>query len=175
VTPEEVWRRKSDEELLAASTRLAEYTDSGQSIIRGEIRRRDLTVTTDSSTDQGESADDTRLGTVPAAVSQGAHAYVARLWRGEVSLPITYWLWGFLGNALTRILIVIVLLATNASVALSIGLAVLYLAYCAFIIVAIWRSAGRYTGRRIWRDLARFSLALLLITWLADRLFWLTD
>lgn len=40
MTPEEVWRQKSDEALLAASTRLAEYTAEGQVVILAEIQRR---------------------------------------------------------------------------------------------------------------------------------------
>jgi hypothetical protein len=34
------------------------------------------------------------------------------------------------------------------------------LVYYAFIMVAIWRSAGRYQGRRIWMTLARVSVIL---------------
>jgi hypothetical protein len=39
----------------------------------------------------------------------------------------------------------------------------LYLAYCAFIFVAIWRSAGRYESDRTWGYLARLSLVLTLL------------
>ena len=46
MTLEELWGRKSDEELLVASTRLAEYTESGQRIILGEMRRRNLAAVT---------------------------------------------------------------------------------------------------------------------------------
>lgn len=37
---EEIWRRKTDEELLQASLRLDEYTDEGQDVILAEIERR---------------------------------------------------------------------------------------------------------------------------------------
>jgi Domain of unknown function (DUF4234) len=42
MTPEEIWRRKSDEELLAADVRLSEYTELGQRIIVAEMERRGL-------------------------------------------------------------------------------------------------------------------------------------
>jgi Zn-dependent protease with chaperone function len=40
MSSEEIWRRKSDDELLAAAQRLDEYTEQGQSVIRAEIERR---------------------------------------------------------------------------------------------------------------------------------------
>ena len=161
MTPEEIWRQKSDEELLAASTRLAEYTESGQRIVLGEIRRRALAVTADASMDQVDS-DEMWLSPVSARVNQESQLYVVRLWRGEISLPVTFWVWGVLCDTLLRILIVVVLIVTtNRSMTLGIGIVVLYLAYCLFIIVAIWRSSGRYIGRasgEIWRGFHwRFS------------------
>jgi hypothetical protein len=36
LTPEDVWRRKTDEQLLAASEQLADYTEEGQRAILGE-------------------------------------------------------------------------------------------------------------------------------------------
>src|SRR5881394_1339624 len=43
---EAVWRGKSDDEVLEASTRLDEYTDEGREIILAEAVRRDLNVST---------------------------------------------------------------------------------------------------------------------------------
>src|SRR5437588_583171 len=42
MTPEEIWRRKSDEELLAANVRLSEYSELGRQIIVAEMDRRGL-------------------------------------------------------------------------------------------------------------------------------------
>ena len=39
---EEIWKQKSDSELLAASRQLADYTEVTEQIIRAEIRRRKL-------------------------------------------------------------------------------------------------------------------------------------
>ena len=174
MTPEEIWRRKTDEELLAASTRLVEYTEQGQHVILDEIRRRELAATAVASMNQAES-DDVGLAAVSAEAARKSEPYVVRLWRGQVSLPVTYWVWGFLGNALTRLLILVLILVSNRSIVLGFAILLFYLAYCVFIVVAIWRSAARYTGPRIWRDLARFSLVLLGIIWVVDRFLVLTD
>jgi hypothetical protein len=40
MTPEEVWRRKSDEEVEAAGAQLNEYIEEGERIIRAEMHRR---------------------------------------------------------------------------------------------------------------------------------------
>jgi len=40
--PEQIWRRKSDDEVIAAVASLADYTDEGQQIIVAEARRRGL-------------------------------------------------------------------------------------------------------------------------------------
>jgi hypothetical protein len=39
---EEIWRGKSDDELLKAREELSEYTEEGERIIRGELQRRGL-------------------------------------------------------------------------------------------------------------------------------------
>ena len=40
--PEEVWRRRSDGQLIAAARSIGDYTDDGVAIIRAELRRRGL-------------------------------------------------------------------------------------------------------------------------------------
>jgi len=42
MTPEDIWRQKSDEELLAANVRLSEYSELGRQIIVAEMDRRGL-------------------------------------------------------------------------------------------------------------------------------------
>ena len=154
MTLEELWGRKSDEELLVASTRLAEYTESGQRIILGEMRRRNLAAVTADSMIRDELRE-TTFDAPLARVDQTWQSYVARLWRGEVSLATTYWMWGVLFGGLIRVVSFVLLIVTSANVAVAIGLIVLYLTYCVFIYVAIWRSSSLYGGPRIWRDLAR--------------------
>jgi hypothetical protein len=40
---EEIWRRRSDEQLLEAAQRLEDYTDEGRRVIRAELLRRGMT------------------------------------------------------------------------------------------------------------------------------------
>ena len=105
------------------------------------------------------------------APEQGLDArrgYMVRLWKGAVSLPVAYWAWGVVGNGAWNILIELASPTDNSALVLS--LAALSMLYYVFIFVAVWRSAGRYRGNRIWADLARVSLALGLIRTVA-RLF----
>ena len=84
---------------------------------------------------------------------------LARLWRGEIGLARTYWLWGALvGGGIGAIL------AFSASIGLLNGnrflLAVdqaFSIIWTPFIAVAIWRSAGNYKGRTTWKVLARIN------------------
>jgi hypothetical protein len=160
MTPEEIWRQKTDEDLLAASTRLDEYTDVGQRAIVAELQRRresglliEPVPAHDSSSIDLTATPEPRLGS--------RHGIVGHLWRGDVSLPRTYWAYGVVGNLIWRILIVLAIGAINRSLLLL--LLLLYLSYCVFISVAIWRSAGRYKGDRTWGHLARLSLVLALL------------
>ena len=165
MTPEEIWRTKSDEELIAASMRLDEYTAAGQRIILAELqRRRDSGVLSGTRIDDYASAVNHSNGTADET-SDTRHGFIARLWRGEVSLPITYWVWGVAGNIGWKFVIALAL-ATDMGM-LALLFALLYIVYLVLIFVAIWRSAGRYRGNRIWADLALISLALGLITTVA--------
>ncbi len=46
MTPEEIWHRKSDDEVTDAAAHLAEYTESGRQIIEAEMRNRGLALPT---------------------------------------------------------------------------------------------------------------------------------
>ncbi|HXP30230.1 MAG TPA: hypothetical protein VN832_04010 [Stellaceae bacterium] len=96
-------------------------------------------------------------------------SYLLRHWRGELSLPVAYWINGWLGD------IPIILLATGAGLlirvpalvkpALAAGMAVWVLAFLVSIwqLVGIWRSAGRHVGRggrKIWAVLGQVSVGL---------------
>ena len=45
MTPEDIWRRKSDDDVIVALMNLGEYTQVGQRVIRLEAARRGLEVT----------------------------------------------------------------------------------------------------------------------------------
>jgi hypothetical protein len=170
MTPEEVWRMKNDDELFAASNRLSEYTEVGQQAIVAELeRRRSLGLISDIvTTDVRADTDDSDLTSrrdvdIQDGVQNGV---LISLWRGDVPLWRVYWVCGVLTNFLW--LVVIALAAATNIQLLEFVLVVLNVIYSLFIMVAIWRSAGRYAGNRIWGDLARVSVALGLLRAVGD-------
>ena len=93
--------------------------------------------------------------------------FVARLFGGDVSLPITYWVFGALiGNFAFQILFQIIELnyiditTTRIGAWSLIGFYWLAIGYNIFMIIAIWRSAGKYQGKAIWAGLARAAVVL---------------
>jgi hypothetical protein len=78
VTSEEVWRRKSDDDLIAASARLGEYTDAGRQAIEAELQRRRASGL------QNESILMNDVAVVDSSVTEdvASKILVARLWRG---------------------------------------------------------------------------------------------
>ncbi len=85
---------------------------------------------------------------------------VAALWRGQVPLAKTGWLYGVVGLMLLIVpAILIPVLGFGFSMwELLLALSVATLLYAAFIAVALWRAAGNYRGRRAWRLLAKSSV-----------------
>ena len=88
--------------------------------------------------------------------------FIARLWRGELSLGAAFWDVAVIGA-------LVVNLSTTFAFVLLIGegltLAAFVVGYACSVpynllaAVAVWRSAGRYQGPRVWPVLAR-ALAL---------------
>ncbi len=150
----DVWRRKSDEQLLAASRVLEEYEEGARVAILDELRRRqdDGTLSTDL--------------TVSASAAPEAHpvegSLLRRLWHGDVPLRQTFWVAGLATNLAFRVgLVILASLPRNGLVeTVAIALALVYMAYLVFSAVAIWRSAGQYRGAPSWRNLARLWVIL---------------
>ena len=82
-----------------------------------------------------------------------------KLWKGEVALVVAYWAYGVLGNIALRVLAIF---APPLPV-VQIPLVCLALAYLIVTSVGIWRSAGRYSGQKIWAVLARIVVAVNVI------------
>lgn len=91
---------------------------------------------------------------------------VRRLWRGEVPLARAFWDFGIIGgtalNALTTVLS-LALLAADGLETVALAAFVLPVPYNLLIVVAVWRSASAYQGRRLWAGLARLAI----IAWAA--------
>ena len=95
--------------------------------------------------------------------------FLTMLWRGEVPLGRTYWVFGvlFLGLlALPGYFIVPGSSGIEPQASIVFGrmaYAIFVFAYTVFISVAIWRSAGRYEGPQIRAVLARVMVVVGLI------------
>jgi len=156
VTPEDVWRAKSNEELIAASLRLSDYTEVGQQVIAAElVRRRESGMMSEALS--SDDASDEASTDAPGQVTAVPRGYVRRLWHGCIPLFTTFWAWGVLANVVS---VVVVAAVAAAKIQLLLMIVVfLNLGYAVFVSVAIWRSAGRYSGKRIWAELARIAVA----------------
>ena len=98
-----------------------------------------------------------------------SNSYIARHWRGEMTLPRSYWINGVLifGFGINLFVAAIsfaaaVALANSGAVVVLIVAASLALNIVGYIwaLVGTWRSAGRYTGPKVWSILARIAMAL---------------
>ena len=94
---------------------------------------------------------------------------VGDLWRGDIPLVKTYWLFGVVvGICFAMVFFWVNYLSTGLAEGFGpvfiLGLMLLYFVYTAFINVAIWRSAGKYQGPRRWAILAKI---MVMISWAA--------
>lgn len=85
-----------------------------------------------------------------------------RLWGGEVSLPIAFWINGVaVLIAATLILRVVLMRLAMAGVAdflfISTGVAAIARSHQVLAAVGVWRSAARYAGPKVWPILARIA------------------
>jgi len=85
---------------------------------------------------------------------------VRRLWSGDLPLNKAFWnyaiFWGLLLNLVTHGVFLALLLNDANSLLLALSFA-LPIPYNVLVIVAVWRSAGRYSGSKKWADLARVA------------------
>ncbi|HLI65928.1 MAG TPA: hypothetical protein VKU90_06150 [Caulobacteraceae bacterium] len=103
------------------------------------------------------------------AAASKRRSFIVRHWRGELSLPRSYWIDGVLifGLGINILFIVaticaVVLLHGSPALmtaALLTALAVQVLVYI-WAVVGVWRSAGRYAGPKVWSILARVVVVL---------------
>ena len=83
---------------------------------------------------------------------------VTALWRGEVPLAKTGWLYGLVGLLLAPLTLLSGFGLAHGAKPLLLTLSAATLLYAPFIAVAIWRSAGNYRGKFAWRLLAKGSV-----------------
>ena len=108
--------------------------------------------------------------------------YFMRLWRGQISLPMTYWVWGvfitFIVTLITGFLFgILTQNQTLTSNILTIGMGVIVLLYSFFILVSIWRSATNHDGSRLWANIAKVivvinSFLIMKEGYIESKVFW---
>lgn len=90
-------------------------------------------------------------------------AMIRNLWTGDVSLARTFWEFAVIYG------LVLNLAATAAALGmasagqpgwLALAVHLLPLPYTVLVLVAVWRSAARYAGRKLWAELAPPMAAL---------------
>lgn len=101
--------------------------------------------------------------------------FIARLFCGEVSLPITYWVFGVLiGNVAFQIILKIIefnyleIIISEVGAWSVMGFYWGAIGYSIFMSIAIWRSAGKYQGRAIWAGLARVAVVCGILVLIAS-------
>ncbi len=91
------------------------------------------------------------------------------LWRGDVPLVKTYWLFGvvagiFFNISFTYIEFQSAAFSAGLGAIFVFGFVVFYFAYTAFISFGIWRSANKYQGLQRYAIFAKFTVILGLIS-----------
>lgn len=71
-------------------------------------------------------------------------------------------LYGLMVNVLCS-LVSMILMSAAAPTALAMGIYFLPLPYNILVLVAVWRSAGRYQGPKKWADLARLTIVVWIV------------
>ena len=106
---------------------------------------------------------------IPGVIHKGIKrmmGHLANLWRGNFSLPVTYWLWGALGVAIAYLPLLFIALTSGFSSNDSFSLIIVYFFICGsyhFLVpVGIWRAAARHTGSTLWIMCARLAAVLSL-------------
>ena len=89
-------------------------------------------------------------------------ALIKDLWRGDLPLWKTYWLFGVIGSLVFRLAFFYIEITADqffsvpGSVAIVWSIMVASLAYTIWVLAGIWRSAGRYLDER--RGLVRYGI-----------------
>lgn len=85
--------------------------------------------------------------------------FIKKLWRGEYSLVITYWVFNVLiGNVVLGNIISFIDPIKNSYVFI-VGLG-LYILYTLIAVVGLWKSASSYKGNELWKILAKISAVI---------------
>lgn len=84
-------------------------------------------------------------------------SFLSNLIKGEIALWKTYWLFGVVGNIVATFLINVF---AYFSETLFFLILVLMIIYKIIVFIAIWNSASKYTGVKVWAILAKIMVVL---------------
>ena len=90
--------------------------------------------------------------------------YIVQHWRGDLSLPVSYWVNGWLLGIGYMFGTFLIAYQASSSIEYAIGLLIVIALGCAIEVwqlIGIWRSASKHTergGRKIWASLARVGV-----------------
>ena len=103
--------------------------------------------------------------TVGSRLIENKSNFVARLFNGDISLPVTYWVFVVLiGNFAFQIVDKIIefnyfdIISTQTGSWSVMGFYWVAIGYSIFMLIATWRSAGKFQGKAIWGSFARFTV-----------------
>ena len=94
---------------------------------------------------------------------------VKELWRGDVALVKTFWLFGFVAWLCFAIIFAFIEYQSSGMTIgigplMILGLMFFYFVYMSFINVAVWRSANKYRGKKTFAILAKL---MVVVSWSA--------
>ena len=93
---------------------------------------------------------------------------LAKLWRGELPLYITFWFFGMIiGTVVSVFVNKYALEAHNTTNTMRVVWLLVALLYTGFMCVALWRSADKYKGAPVWSIGARFYSAILFMSFIS--------
>lgn len=87
------------------------------------------------------------------------------MWRGDLGLAKTYWLWGVLvggigGNIALAALVLLYAVVGGKALALFGAAWIAWVVYAAINAVGIWRAATKHQGNPVWAFLAKLAVVL---------------
>jgi hypothetical protein len=91
-------------------------------------------------------------------------SYLRKFWDGDLSLPISYWLFGLVYSFIIGFVLVIIT-GTGLSERLY---GILMIPWTIFWAVGCWRAADKYKGLMLWPVLSKISIVLSIIQGLAS-------
>ena len=92
-------------------------------------------------------------------------SFLSNLIKGEIALWKTYWLFGVIGNIIATILINIF---AQFSESLFLIILIIAIVYQIVVFIAIWNSASKYAGSKIWAILAKIMVGLGVLSSIAQ-------